>query len=159
MKDLDFCPTADIPLAKHMQNEYNSFDGADLVRCVGGCFTCAGTKELPLFSTAVVLFSDSIISCTRTYVHSQFLQMYARVYVHIAQIFQKSYRGDIMGISDARKKANDKWREKFDEVRFRVPKGQKDLIQAHAEKVGDASVNAFLVRAVKETIERDKNKK
>ena len=63
-----------------------------------------------------------------------------------------------MGISDARKRANDKWREKFDEVRFRVPKGQKDMIQAHAEKVGDASVNAFLVRAVKETIERDKNK-
>lgn len=64
-----------------------------------------------------------------------------------------------MGISDARKKANDKWREKFDEVRFRVPKGQKDMIQVHAEKFGDASVNAFLVRAVKETIERDKNKK
>lgn len=63
-----------------------------------------------------------------------------------------------MGISDARKRANDKWREKFDEVRFRVPKGQKDMIQAHAKKVGDASVNAFLVRAVKETIERDKNK-
>lgn len=61
-----------------------------------------------------------------------------------------------MGISEARKKANDKWREKFEEVRFRVPKGQKDLIQEHAEKYGDASVNAFLVRAVKETMERDK---
>lgn len=63
-----------------------------------------------------------------------------------------------MGISEARKKANDKWREKFEEVRFRVPKGQKDQIQEHAEKYGDASVNAFLVRAVKETMERDQNK-
>ena len=60
-----------------------------------------------------------------------------------------------MGISEARKKANDKWREKFEEVRFRVPKGQKDLIQAHAEQHGDASVNAFLVRAVTETMKRD----
>ena len=64
--------------------------------------------------------------------------------------------GAIMGISEARKKANDKWREKFEEVRFRVPNGQKEIIQSHAEKYGDASVNAFLVRAVKETMERDK---
>jgi len=63
-----------------------------------------------------------------------------------------------MAISDARKRANDKWREKFDEIRFRVPKGQKEMIQAHAAKSGDDSVNAFLVRAVSETIQRDNNK-
>lgn len=63
-----------------------------------------------------------------------------------------------MGISDAQKKANDKWREKFDEVRFRVPKGQKDDIQAHAESMGE-SLNAFLRRATMETMERDKTKK
>ena len=63
-----------------------------------------------------------------------------------------------MAISDARKRANDKWREKFDEIRFRVPKGQKEMIQAHAVKSGDDSVNAFLVRAVSETIQRDNNK-
>ena len=63
-----------------------------------------------------------------------------------------------MGISEARKKANDKWREKFEEVRFRVPKGEKILIQEHAEKNGDSSLNAFLVRAVKETMERDNSK-
>lgn len=61
-----------------------------------------------------------------------------------------------MAISDARKRANDKWREKFEEVRFRVPKGQKQIIQEHASMYGDESVNAFLVRAVKETIDRDK---
>ena len=63
-----------------------------------------------------------------------------------------------MAISDARKRANDKWREKFEEIRFRVPKGPKELIQAHAEKHGDASVNAFLVRAVNETMNRDEEK-
>lgn len=62
-----------------------------------------------------------------------------------------------MGLSEARKRANDKWREKFDEIRFRVPKGQKEMIQAHAEKHGDQSLNAFLVRAVKEAMERDKS--
>ena len=60
-----------------------------------------------------------------------------------------------MGISDARKRANNKWREKFDEIRFRVPLGKKELIQKHALEHGDTSLNAFLVRAVDETIERD----
>lgn len=63
-----------------------------------------------------------------------------------------------MAISDAQKKANDKWRDKFDEVRFRVPKGQKNEIQAHAENMGE-SLNAFLRRATTETMERDKAKK
>lgn len=62
-----------------------------------------------------------------------------------------------MGISEAQKKANDKWRDKFDEVRFRVPKGQKDEIQAHAETMGE-SLNAFLRRATAEAMERDKAK-
>ena len=61
-----------------------------------------------------------------------------------------------MTISDARKKANDKWRDKFDEIRFRVPKGEKEIIQKHATSCEDSSLNAFLVRAVKETMERDK---
>lgn len=52
-----------------------------------------------------------------------------------------------MGISDARKRANDKWREKFDEIRFRVPKGRKEEIQEFAAKRGE-SVNALLNRAV-----------
>lgn len=63
-----------------------------------------------------------------------------------------------MGISEARKRANDKWREKFEEVRFRVPKGKKEEIQQHAEQQGDGSLNAFMVRAVSETISRDLSK-
>ncbi len=49
------------------------------------------------------------------------------------------------------KKYND---EKVERIPMRVPKGEKEIIQAHAASRGE-SVNAFLNRAVKETIERD----
>ena len=49
--------------------------------------------------------------------------------------------------SEAQRRANDKWREKFDEIRFRVPKGQKAWIQNHAIAQGE-SVNAFVNRAI-----------
>ena len=61
-----------------------------------------------------------------------------------------------MGISDARKRANEKWlKEKVEDVKFRVPKGKKAVIQEHAAARNE-SVNAFLNRAVDETMERDK---
>lgn len=59
-----------------------------------------------------------------------------------------------MAISESRRKANDRWREKFDEMRFRVPKGKKAVIQRYADIHGE-SVNAFLNRAVNEAMERD----
>ena len=65
-----------------------------------------------------------------------------------------------MAITDAQKKATYKYREKIEELRFQVPKGQKDIIKDHADKQGE-SVSSFVYRAVKETMERDnkKNKK
>ena len=45
----------------------------------------------------------------------------------------------------------------YDEIKIRVPKGQKDLIQAHAEAQGE-STNGFINRAISETMERDKAK-
>lgn len=60
-----------------------------------------------------------------------------------------------MAPSEAQKKATAKWqREKVEEVKFRVPMGKKAIIQEHAAKQGE-SVNAFLNRAVSETMERD----
>lgn len=60
-----------------------------------------------------------------------------------------------MATSDSQKKATKKWQqEKTDEMRFRVPKGEKDIIATHASACGE-SVTAFLQRAVKECIERD----
>ena len=47
--------------------------------------------------------------------------------------------------------------EKLDEIKLRVPKGQREIIQQHAAKQGE-SVNAFITRAVKEAMERDNSK-
>jgi len=61
-----------------------------------------------------------------------------------------------MAPTDAQKRARDKWlNEKVEDIRFRVPKGQKVVIQEHAAKQGE-SVNAFINRAVDETIQRDR---
>lgn len=63
-----------------------------------------------------------------------------------------------MAPTDAQKRATAKWNaEKVDRVIFRVAKGEKEVIQLHAESQGE-SLSAFLNRAVKETIERDKQK-
>ncbi len=63
-----------------------------------------------------------------------------------------------MAPSEAKKKAIAKWqKEKVEEIKFRVPMGKKDVIKAHAEQCGE-SVNAFLLRAVNEAMERDKTK-
>lgn len=42
----------------------------------------------------------------------------------------------------------------YDRINLTVPKGKKDVIQAHAETYGE-SVNGFINRAIEETIERD----
>ena len=57
-------------------------------------------------------------------------------------------------VSAAQRKATDKYLEKFEELRARVPKGRKEAIKAHAEAHKE-SVNAFINRAITETMERD----
>ncbi len=42
----------------------------------------------------------------------------------------------------------------YDKILVRMPKGKKDLIQAHAEAQGE-STNGFINRAISETMERD----
>ena len=59
------------------------------------------------------------------------------------------------GQTDARRKASAKYlKESVEDVRIRVPIGQKAIIKNHAEKQGE-SMNAFAVRAITETMERD----
>ena len=61
-----------------------------------------------------------------------------------------------MPVSEAQKRANKKWDdEKIDALRIRVKKGMRDVIAQHAQQQGE-SINAFVNRAVAETIERDK---
>lgn len=56
-------------------------------------------------------------------------------------------------------KAQNKYIAKaYDRINLTVAKGQKDIIQAHAETQGE-SVNGFINRAIDEAIERDKTKK
>ena len=60
-----------------------------------------------------------------------------------------------MPVLESQKKARDKWlKEKVEDIRFRVPMGRKAIIQEHAKKRGE-SVNAFINRAVNETMKRD----
>lgn len=63
-----------------------------------------------------------------------------------------------MAPTDAQRKAIAKWqKEKVEEIKFRVPIGQKVIIQEHAKDQGE-STNAFIYRAVTETIARDQKK-
>jgi len=57
-------------------------------------------------------------------------------------------------VSAAQRKATDKYLEKFDEMRVRVPNGQKAVFKAHAEAQGE-SLNSYIIRAMTETMERD----
>jgi len=62
--------------------------------------------------------------------------------------------GNEKKVSAAQRKATDKYLEKFDEMRVRVPNGQKAVFKAHAE-AQDESLNSFIIRAMTETMERD----
>ena len=60
-----------------------------------------------------------------------------------------------MAASEAQKRATKKYiDEKTESIYVRVPKGQKESIKKHAESTGE-SVNEFVVRAIRETMERD----
>lgn len=62
-----------------------------------------------------------------------------------------------MPISKAQQKAVTKYvKEKYDRFSVTMPKGQKEELMSHAATMGDGSLNAFINRAIKETIQRDK---
>ena len=52
----------------------------------------------------------------------------------------------------------DRYNDKaYDQIQFRVKKGQREVIQAHADSQGE-SMAAFITRAIRETMERDAQK-
>jgi len=60
-------------------------------------------------------------------------------------------------VSKAQKAATAKYEAKtYDKVLVRMPKGRKEIIQAHAEAHSE-SVNGFINRAIDEAIERDES--
>lgn len=64
-----------------------------------------------------------------------------------------------MSASEARIRANRKWNEKaYDRISVTVKKGQRSIIANHARDNGE-STNAFINRAIRETMERDRSVK
>ena len=60
-----------------------------------------------------------------------------------------------MPVSKAQQKAVNKYMAvNYDRINLTVQKGKKDTIKAHAEAQGE-SLNAFINRAIMETMERD----
>ena len=59
--------------------------------------------------------------------------------------------------TEAKRDGNRKWdAANLDRISIAMPKGRKDELKAHAESRGE-SVNAFINRAIIETMERDGN--
>lgn len=60
-----------------------------------------------------------------------------------------------MAVSKAQQRATQKYiKNNYDRLELRIPKGERESIKKHAEKMGE-SLNQFLVRAVMETMRRD----
>ncbi len=60
-----------------------------------------------------------------------------------------------MAVSKAQQASVNKYvKSNYDRVNVTMPKGQREVIRAHAEAHGE-SVNGFINRAIAETIERD----
>lgn len=61
-------------------------------------------------------------------------------------------------ISKAQQRATAKYmKNNYDEIKTRMPKGKKDAVSAHVQKRGE-SLNAFMNRAIDETMQRDVQK-
>lgn len=63
-----------------------------------------------------------------------------------------------MSLTKAQKRAYENYHEKLDEIKLRVPKGERAYIREHAKKQNE-SLNAFIRRAIQETIKRDNESK
>lgn len=59
-----------------------------------------------------------------------------------------------MAYDEISKRATDKYRKKYDLIQIRTPLGERDKIAEHAARHGE-SINAFINRAIKETMDRD----
>lgn len=62
-----------------------------------------------------------------------------------------------MPLTEAKQKANQKYRDKFVYLQARTTEEYRNTIYAHIEKTGE-SLNAFILRAIAETISHDQEK-
>lgn len=59
------------------------------------------------------------------------------------------------GFTEARARANKKYISQFAEIKIRMSPARRDEVRDHASRMCE-SMNAFLSRAISETMERDK---
>ncbi len=59
------------------------------------------------------------------------------------------------GFTEAQARAHKKYISRFVEVKVRMEPERRDVIKAHADSFDGGSVNAFINRAIDETMERD----
>lgn len=57
-------------------------------------------------------------------------------------------------LTEAQKKANNKYFERFDDIKIRVPKGKKDEYKAHAQSKG-MSLNAYIISLIEADIKKE----
>ena len=59
-----------------------------------------------------------------------------------------------MAQTEAQLRASKKYHDKLDDIKIRVPKGERQIWQDYAASCGE-SLNGFVYRAVHETIKRE----
>ena len=64
--------------------------------------------------------------------------------------------GSYKGLTEARKRANKKYNDRFVEIKVRVTPEKRSIIKEHAESMGE-SATAFINRAIDEAMKRDKD--
>lgn len=116
---------------------------------MGGC---------PPFCPPATIQLYYMYPCISIGILSKYVPMYlcAFTYGHVIcdMISLVTKEGDFVA-TDAKRKANRKYLGTLDEIRVRVKQdGTKEKITAHATARGE-SVNAFIVRAIREAMERD----
>lgn len=62
--------------------------------------------------------------------------------------------GSYKGLTEARKRANKKYNDRFVEIKVRVTPEKRSIIKEHAESMGE-SATAFINRAIYEAMVRD----
>lgn len=62
--------------------------------------------------------------------------------------------GSYKGLTEARKRANKKYNDRFVEIKVRVTPEKRAIIKEHAESMGE-SATAFINRAIDEAMARD----
>lgn len=104
------------------------------------------------------LYKDIVIILCSLYIDIVILLAYNKCIIgEVAEFRRALTGGERMAVSKAQQRATAKYEAKvYDKLLLRLPKGKKDIIQAHAEANGQ-SVNGFINAAIDEKMERDNN--